>query len=257
MRRLGVEGNAAREHLVEDDAHRVEIAARVERLALALLGRHVLGRADDDALRGELLPASSGLALLGELRDAEVAHLHDVRRVALVVGAGEDHDVLGLEIAVHDAHLVRDGERRERLGHDVCHAPPGQRPVLADDVEEIAPVEELHRDVEQTVGLLPEVEHAHRVRVIELAGGLGLALEAGGERRVAGVLAVQHLDGDVLVEGDLPRPVDRAHRAAAHERLDEELAGDDTTEDRARPPLGRLRHPVCHDVEIVSGFRGP
>ena len=56
--------------------------------------------------------------------------------------------------------------------------------------------------------------------------GLRLALKARGERRVVGVLAVQHLDGDGLLERDLPRPEDGAHRAAADEVLDDELAGD-------------------------------
>ena len=72
----------------------------------------------------------------------------------VVVGALEDHDVLGLEVAVHDAHVVRDRERGERLHQDVRDARGRQRPVLAQDAVEAPPVEVLHRDVEQAVGLL-------------------------------------------------------------------------------------------------------
>ena len=90
---LRLERDAAREQLVEDDADRVEVAARVERLAPALLGRHVLGRADDEARasssgRADVARLAGAYAReLGDLRDAEVAHLHDVARPALVVGA--------------------------------------------------------------------------------------------------------------------------------------------------------------------------
>ena len=89
-----------------------------------------------------------------------------------------------------------------------------------------APVEVLHRDVEQTVRLGAEVDDLHRVRVVQARRGLRLPLEARRERRVVGVLAVQHLDRDGLVERDLARAVHRAHRPAPDEALHQELAGD-------------------------------
>ena len=62
----------------------------------------------------------------------------------------------------------------------------GERPVLARGrARRSAPVEELHRDVEQAVGLLAEVDDADRVRVVEARRGLRLALEARRERGVA------------------------------------------------------------------------
>ena len=125
-----------------------------------------------------------------------------------------------------DAHVVRDGERGERLHEDVDDALGRQRVLVAQDAMQAAPVEVLHRDVEQAVGLLAEVDDAHRVRVVQARGGLGLALEAGGEGGVVRVLAVQHLDGDGLLESDLPRAVHGAHGSAADEVLDHELSGD-------------------------------
>ena len=50
---VGDEGQPAREQLIEDDAERVDVAPRVGRLAARLLGRHVLGRADEHPVRGE------------------------------------------------------------------------------------------------------------------------------------------------------------------------------------------------------------
>ena len=121
-RRLGLEGQAPREELVEDDADRVEVAARVERIAARLLGAHVLGRAADDAGARD-----AGLLRLGaHLREAEVDDLHEVAARAHRL----EDDVLGLEIAVDDVLGVRFGERGERLPQDVDDAPEGERPVL-------------------------------------------------------------------------------------------------------------------------------
>ena len=143
-RRLGLEGQPAREELVEDDADRVEIAARVERIAARLLGAHVLGRAAHDAgARDARL-----LRLGAHLGQAEV---DDLDEVAARPHRLED-DVLGLEIAVDDVLVVRLGERRERLPEHVDDAPEGQRPVLVGDAREVAPAQELHDEVELAVG---------------------------------------------------------------------------------------------------------
>src|SRR6185437_5082735 len=71
-----------------------------------------------------------------------------------------------------------------------------------------------------------EVEHLDGVRMVQARSGLGLAVEAGGEGGVGRVLAVQHLDGDRLFEGNLPRPEHGPHGAASDEVLDHEFAGD-------------------------------
>ena len=83
----------AREDLVQHHPHRVDVAARVELIALHLLGAHVVRRADDEARLGH------PFLRLGHPRDAEVHQLH----LALVV----DEDVLRLDVAVDDPLLVR------------------------------------------------------------------------------------------------------------------------------------------------------
>ena len=90
-RRVPLEGQAARQHLEEDDAQRVDVRARVGLLALDLLGRHVLGRPDHHAGARDPL----GLDRAGD------PEIHDPG-VAVAV----DHDVLGLEVAVDDAQAV-------------------------------------------------------------------------------------------------------------------------------------------------------
>ena len=60
------------------------------------------------------------------LGDAEVHHLHDVGAVAPL----RDHDVVGLEIAMHDPHVVRDLQPVGRLTQDRRGSRRRQRPCL-------------------------------------------------------------------------------------------------------------------------------
>jgi hypothetical protein len=84
------------EELVEDHARREDVAAAVELLAPDLLRAHVVDGADHHPRLGD-----SGAAELG---DAEV---HDLGRAVL-----EQADVGGLDVAVHDAVLVREVQAR-------------------------------------------------------------------------------------------------------------------------------------------------
>ena len=101
-RRARRERPLARQHLVEDAAQAVEIAALVGRLRMALLGAHVvrsaenLARARDRGMQPHLL------------RQAKI----DQRERAVVA----EHDVRGLQIAMQDAGSV---DRRERA----CYLP--------------------------------------------------------------------------------------------------------------------------------------
>ena len=81
-----------------------------------------------------------------------------VRPRAVVLVADADHDVLGLQIAMHDAELVRDRDGGERLHEEVDDALVGERPLVAEDGEQVATVEELHREVDEAVRLDAEVD---------------------------------------------------------------------------------------------------
>src|SRR5206468_11416515 len=112
-RRL-VEGATTGEHLIQDAAKAVDIAACIYGVAKELLRTHILGRADDESGAGE------GFArrFLDCLGNAEVDHLRDVAP-RLVRG---DDDVVWLEVAMDDAQLVRGHERLCDLMCDVYGA---------------------------------------------------------------------------------------------------------------------------------------
>ena len=71
----------ARDHLVQHDAEREDVAARVELVAEDLLGGHVRGRADAGAGLGEVAEARVA-------RDAEVHHLHAAGARQIMMFAG-------------------------------------------------------------------------------------------------------------------------------------------------------------------------
>ncbi len=85
--RAALERADVRHHLVEHDAEREQIAAVIDLVGLALLGREVRDLAHD----------RTGLGLrvaVARLGDAEVEHLHDAVEA--------DHEVRGRDIAMHD-----------------------------------------------------------------------------------------------------------------------------------------------------------
>jgi hypothetical protein len=87
----GLERRAPREQEIGDGAQREQVRASVHGLAQRLFRRHVEGRAEELAGRGELARL--------ELGDAEV---HDLR-----LAGGDEHDVRGLDVAVDDPSRMR------------------------------------------------------------------------------------------------------------------------------------------------------
>ena len=116
-------------------------------------------------------------AVLDRSRDAEV---HDQRVAAVrhrILGRLLDHDVLGLEVAVHDALLVRGGQALRDLLRDLDHALERQRACLAQHLRQRLAFDERHRQVLDAVDLA-EVVNADDVLVRDLARQHELALEA-------------------------------------------------------------------------------
>ena len=72
-------------------------------------------------------------------------------------------------------------------------------------------------------------------------------MKARREGRIAGVLAVQHLDGDGLLEGHLPRTEDSPHGARPDRRLDEELLRDEPTDEDLE--IGSRHEPLLYSVD--------
>lgn len=138
--------------LVQHAAEGVEVAAVVDVVAADLLRRHVVRGAHGDAGTGE----SGGEAdVVPESGYAEVADLH--RAVA------EPHDVRGLQIPVHDALLVGVRQSGGRLLADLHDVGDGQRMlfVVLQELTEVAPVQQLHHQIEHTVRLTEVVDDGH------------------------------------------------------------------------------------------------
>ena len=150
---VAVERRPPRQHVIEDDAGRIDVAASIGLLAARLFGRHVSGRADQRAVhrrpRAARLAAAAVALDRAQRGDAEVAHLRELGRLAVIAGRREDHDVVGLEIAVDDLHVVRHRDRRQHLRHEVDDARVAERPLLGDDVVKRPPLDVFHRQVEQ------------------------------------------------------------------------------------------------------------
>ena len=93
---LRLERQLPRDELVQHDADRIDVAAVVDRLARRLLGRGVGRRAHERPLDRRRAGADVAAQRLDQ---PEVEQLHEVT----VAAALDEEDVLGLEIAVHEA----------------------------------------------------------------------------------------------------------------------------------------------------------
>ena len=174
--------------LVEDDAAGIDVAPCIELVRAALLRRHVLGGAGDDAV---LLCRQGALE-----RDTEVADLHDHGRASVVVVARHEDQVLRLDVAMDNPARVRVRQARAHLHHHGGEPRPGQLALHVEHAPELGAVEVLHREVELAVRLLSEVDDARDVRVIEAARRERFGIEAAAEVDVALERLVEDLHRD-------------------------------------------------------------
>ena len=221
-----VERLAAGDHLVHDDAERVDVARRRAQPADHLLGRHVIEGADHLAGVGQI--GAVDLALVHDLGDAEVEHLDEV-----VVGAVRlEVDVGRLEIAVDDAERVGLDQRAAHGARDREHALPRQRPAGAEPLVQALAAQQLHHDVERAVGRLAELVRGDRVRIAQPGQRGAFAAKPRDDAGIAGELGVQHLERELVAGLDVRRTIDRAETAGGDPRVDPEATVEHFTEQR-------------------------
>ena len=194
--RVAAEGQLAREHLEDQDAQGVDVAARVDRRALRVLGAHVLGGAQHLA-RGR----GAALLRLPLLRDVEV---HEPGHALAV-----DHHVERLHVAMDEAYLVEGLEAvrdlrcplEDLLGLEGL--PPEHR-------AQVLPFDELHAQP-QAPALVSGREDPADVGMTHLAHEAHLRAEPPNHLGLAREIAPQHLERDLVAEHAVAGPVDRAH----------------------------------------------
>ena len=197
--RFAVIGQRAGEHLIEHNAERIEVAAGVRLKTLGLLGRDIVHGAD-----GRVGSAAAVFVLKGG--DAEISHLGDAVAV--------DHNVLRLNIAMHDAVLMRVLERLCDLRGKEERLRRGELPLAGDILLERDAFDQLHDDILHRERMA-HIVHRDDVRMAEHGDGMRLGLELRLELRVGEDLFAQHLDGDVAVEPVVERFIDNGHAAGA------------------------------------------
>ncbi len=205
---LPLEGAAAGDELGEHAADAEEVAPPVDLAPAHLLRGHVGGGAEHHPGRGH-----------GSRGDAGDPEIRDLGGPLFV-----DEEVGGLDVAVDDPDLVGVAEALEHLMHDGDPGREGQGRTVAQGLEQVAALEELHHDVGRPVGVIAEVEDGHHVRVHHAGHRPGLALEALLVLGVVRDLGEHDLQGHVALEERVVRVVDRSHGSLAQEPDDLVLA---------------------------------
>ena len=234
------DGLATGEHLEEEQAGGVEVAALVGDAPLDLLGREVGHRAEQHAglARRRLVGDGSG--------EPEVGHLD------LAVAA--DDDVLWLDVAVDEAGRVGGAQRQQDRLEDRDRLARRQRRLLVDDVAQRLALDELHREEDVTV-VLALVVYGDDVGVAEAGGRPGLAAEALDEDVVGRESGSHDLEGDVALEACVQRHVDRGHASVCEVREDAVSPVDDPTDEGVRHAGRHGRSLRCPDTHSLQARR--
>ena len=177
---VSIKGQMTREHLVHHDAHRVDVTGAVGLVSFCLLRADIMHAAH--CLTGQHL-----VICPGNTGNAEVHHA----QLAVI----QQHNILGLDIPVHDAVGVGMLQRLEDLGDEVHGLPAGK---LAAPLVEVLPqghaVHIFHNNILQMV-VDRDIVHLNDIGVIQQRDGLGFVFKAAHKIRVVHILPPQHLDG--------------------------------------------------------------
>jgi hypothetical protein len=238
------------DHVIERGAEQVDVGGFGDLGAAEHLRGHVVRRARElGRVRGERHAA--GAVVVEAHRDAPVEHVHLSERA--------DHDVLGLEIAMHDPARVREVDcvrdldehaqvPLEQIGRTEAASDLGGVP---DEIRPGGAFDLLQHDDRSPVGVEREIVDRHDVRVLERGGDPRLAeqLQA---RSLVGELGTQRLRRDLPSERALRGTAHDPHAALAERRADLEAG----VRRRDRRAFGRrhdrVRRMVDHRLRAVD-----
>ena len=239
---LALECLLACRHLIDDCAKGEDIRACVGLFAFELFGRHVLERAEDRALSGQIrrhrrhsrkvrlkadttddltlvVPVVSGFSRTddgGRFREAEVEQLRDWRtRTPAATG---EKNIAGLEIAMRDSLTVRLIERVGDLNR-VLECLIERKCTFLQSRRERLPLQVLHDEVVDAI-LLADIVECADVWMIQRRDGTSFPLESLAQIRIGRDMRGQNLDRDCAIEARVARFVDFAHPAGPEWRLD-------------------------------------
>jgi hypothetical protein len=150
------------------------------------------------------------------LRDTEVGDL-DARAS---VRHRFDEQVLGLDVAVHDATAVRFCEALAHVEDDRDRVADGHRTAVREHTIEVGPFDELEHEIGRSVGETRDVEDAHHVITAEGGDGARFLEQSLHDAVVRGQLRPDHFDRDGHVEIDLPRQEHETHATFAEDGFD-------------------------------------
>ena len=160
------------------------------------------------------LPLAAAGSFVG-LGQAEIEDLH--------AAVGSRLDVGGLEVAVHDAALVRVLEPCRDLSGDRQRLVQRKR-TPRQPLREVLALDELEREREDSVRFLEPVDRPDP-RMVERGEDLRLAAEPGQALRLVGDLGREHLEGDVAPELEVAGAEHLPHPARA-DRLEDLVVPD-------------------------------
>ena len=202
----GNRGAASSQHFEEEDAtKRPEVRAAIDRRAARCSGscRPVPTIAPCSVKIVDAAPARTAGVDLGE------------SKVSTCATVARNLDVGRLEVAMHDAALVRRFERGGNLRAEPQRVGDRKRPV-ADQIGKRLAAHQLH-DQAAPVAELGELVKRGDIRVVERREDPGFAAKPGQAVRVVTKAGVDELDGDVAIErgvaGPVPRPCRRRQAA--------------------------------------------
>ena len=155
------------------------------------------------------------------LGDAKVEHL----RPFAAVRPG-DHDVVALQVAMHDALLMRGVQRSAYLTNDLNDLIESHRTFALDDFFQRAAVKVLHHQEHDAVFSFAEICNANSVRMRNARGRFGFPRKARHDDVVNGERRTQDFYRDSLVHQNVLAAINGAHATAFDQFFDKVFSGE-------------------------------